>query len=235
MASYANWKPYTSYVQSGGEGPGMVDGRYLSGAFVGIFAGPSRLAQIGGVLNLQTALENPAEASQIVYPIGIVQNFNLSQNKQITRIFELGSQRSYFIPGRTVGQVGLSRIMYDGPSMLRVLYAYYQDLLPETIVPAMFPNIGASAIPNPHNVIVPPGYENLYVNLASDLFDQPIGLLITIKNNNQDTYGAFYLECCQVPNTSLAVDSGGVLMQESAAIQYEQVVPIATRSIELIT
>jgi hypothetical protein len=234
MASYAQWSPYKSYVQSGGEGPGMIDGRFVSGAFVGLFAGPSRLAQIGGVLNLQTALENPAEASQIVYPVGVTQNLNLSHNRQFSRIFELGSERSYFIPGRTIGQLGLSRILYDGPSILRVLYAYYQDLLPETIVPAMFPNIGAAAIPNPHNVIVPPGYENFYVNLASDLFTQPIGLMVVVKNNNIDTYGAFYLESCYVPNHTFAVDAQGVIIQESVAVQFEQAIPIAVRSIELI-
>lgn len=234
MASYANWKPYENYVQSGGEGPGMVDGKFISGAFMGIFAGPSRLASVGGVLSLTQALENPAEASQIVYPVGITQNMNLSNNRQFSRIFELGSERSYFISGRTIGQLGLSRILYHGPSILRVLYAYYQDLLPATIVPAVFPNIGAGAIPNPHDVIMPPGYENFYINLASDLFTQPIGLLIMVKDNNQDTYGAFYLESCYIPNHTFATDAQGVIVQESVAVQFEMAIPIAVRSIQLV-
>jgi hypothetical protein len=235
MASYANWKPYENYVQSGGEGPGMVDGKFISGAFMGIFAGPSRLASVGGVLSLTQALENPAAASQIVYPVGITQNMNLSNNRQFSRIFELGSERSYFISGRTIGQLGLSRILYHGPSILRVLYAYYQDLLPSTIVPAVFPNIGAGAIPNPHDVIIPPGYENFYINLASDLFTQPIGLLIMVKDNNLDTYGAFYLESCYIPNHTFATDAQGVIVQESVAVQFEMAIPIAVRSIQLVT
>jgi hypothetical protein len=235
MASYENWKPYENYMQSGGEGPGMVDGRYVSGAFMGIFAGPPRLASVGGAVSLGAALSSPATASQIVYPVGGTQNFNLSQNRQFSRIFELGSERSYFISGRTIGQVGLSRVLYDGPSILRVLYAYYQDLIPNTLVPAVFPNVGAGAMPNPHNVVLPPGFENFYINLASDLFAQPIGLLVVLKNTDQDTYGAFYLESCYLPNSTFATDAQGVLMQESVAVQFELVVPIATRSIELIT
>jgi hypothetical protein len=235
MASFANWKPYEGYVQSGGEGPGMVDGQYVTGAFMGIFAGPPRLASIGGALTLGAALSSPAAASQIVYPVGIVQNMNLSHNRQFSRIFELGSERSYFISGRTIGQLGLSRVLYHGPSVLRVLYAYYQDLLPSTIVPAVFPNVGASAMPNPHDVVLPPGFENFYINLASDLFSQPIGLLVVLKDGNQDTYGAFYLEHCVIPNHTFATDAQGVIIQESVAVQFELAVPIATRSIELIT
>lgn len=235
MASYSNWAPYKNYVQSGGSGPGMVDGQFISGAFIGIFAGPSRLATIGGALSLGAALTSPATASQIVYPVGITQNLNMSHNRQFSRIFELGSERSYFISGRTIGQLGLSRVLYHGPSILRTLYAYYQDLIPETIVPALFPNVGAGSVPNPHDVVIPPGYENFYGNLASDLFNQPIGLLIVIKDSNMDTYGAFYLESCYVPNHTFATDSQGVIVQESVAVQFEVMVPIATKTIELIT
>jgi hypothetical protein len=212
----------------------MVDGQFVSGAFMGLFAGPPRLASIGGAVAIGAAIARPAAAAQLVYPIGIVQNFNLSQNKQIARIFELGSNRSYFIPGRTVGQLGLGRVMYHGPSLLRVLYAYYQDLVPATVVPAMFPNIGSASMPNPHDVVIPPGFENFYMNLASDLFDQPHGMLAVMRDSNQDTYGAFYVEACSVPNHSFSVDSQGVVMQEQVGIQYEQIVPVATRMLQLI-
>jgi len=235
-ASYNNWQPYTSYVTTGGGDPaGKTDGKYLSGAFVGLFAGPPRLANIGGALSLGAALTQPATASQIVYPIGITQNFNVSQNRQFNRIFEIGSERSYFISGRTMGQVGLSSVLYHGPSILRSLTAYYQDLIPPTITPALFPNIGAANMPNPHDVIIPPGFENFYINLASDLFSQPIGLLVVVKDTNQSTYGAFYLESCVIPNHTFATDANGVIMQESVALQYELLVPIATRSIALMT
>lgn len=233
-ASFAQWSPHHNYMQSGGSGPGMVDGQHISGAFIGLFAGPPRLSTIGGALSLGGAIASPAAGAQIVYPVGITQNFNISHNRQFSRIFELGSERSYFISGRTIGQLGLSRILYHGPSILRVLYAYYKDTLPNTVVPALFPNRGADAMPNPHDVKVPPGYENFYSNLASDLFGQPIGLLVVVKDNSLKTYGAFYLESCVIPNHTFATDAQGVIVQESVSMQFEQLVPIATRSIELI-
>lgn len=233
-ASYGNWQE-SNYMQSGGAGPGMVDGKFISGAYTGIFAGPPRLASIGGALSLGASLTSPDTASQIVYPIGITQNVNLSQNKSHSKIYELGSDRSYWISGRAMGQLGLSRTLYHGPSLLRVLYAYYQDELPSTVIPSLFPNVGAGAMPNPHNVVTPPGFENFYCNLASDLFNQPFGILVVVKDSNRDTYGAFYVEACVIPNHSWATDAQGVIVQESVGIQYEQLIPISTRQIELIT
>lgn len=239
MASAANWQR-SAYLQSGGAGNGqqgksLVDGQYVSGGFIGLFAGPPRLATVGGAVTAGIAVTKPAVAAQLVYPIGITQNFNLSQNSQIARIFELGSDRSYFIPGRVVGQIGLGRVLYHGPSLLRVLYAYYQDLIPSTVVESLFPNLGAATMPNPHDVVVPAGYENFYINLASDLFSQPFGLLAVMRDSNQDTYGAVYAEACYVPNHSFSVDSQGVVIQENVGIQYELLVPIATRQLKLIT
>src|SRR4051812_40058942 len=156
MASATQWNR-NSYMQSGGAGNGtpggsMVDGQFLSGAFIGLFAGPPRLATIGGAVAVGSSIGSPggasAELNQLVYPIGITQSFNLSQNMNLARIFEIGSDRSYFIPGRVMGQIGLSRVLYHGPSLLRVLYAYYQDLIPGTLVESMFPNIGAATMAN---------------------------------------------------------------------------------------
>lgn len=229
--NFSDWSPYSSYVQAG-----LVDGQYVNAAFTMIAAGPPRLANIGGAAAFAGAIATGGQAAnQIVLPVGIVQNFNLSHTRQFSRIFEIGSERSYFIAGRTVGQLGLGRIWYHGASLLRTLYAYYQDLVPPTLVPAMFPNSGSASVANPHDVIIPPGYENLYVNLASDLFAQPIGLLMYIRDVNQDTLGAVYFEACYLPNHSLATDSQGVLMQESAAIQFERAVPVQVSALTLIS
>lgn len=229
--NFSDWSPYTNYVQAG-----LVDGRYANAGFTMLAAGPPRLANIGGQAAIAGAVSgNGQAANQVVFPIGIVQNFNLSHTRQFSRIFEIGSERSYFIAGRTVGQLGLGRIYYHGASLLRILYAYYQNLIPPTIVPAMFPNAGAASVANPHDVIIPPGYENIYVNLASDLFAQPIGILMYIRDINLDTLAAVYFEACYLPNHSWATDAQGVLIQESVAVQFERAVPVAVAALTLIT
>jgi hypothetical protein len=230
MAQFSEWSPYEKFVQAG-----MVDGQFLNAGFTVICAGPPRLANVGGATTVAGLLARPGGADQLVLPIGVVQNVNLSNNRAFNRIFEIGSERSYFISGRTVGQLALARILYHGPSLLRMLYAYYEDMIPPTVVKYVFPNTGIATVANPHDVIIPPGYENMFLNLASDLFNQPIGLLLYVRDSNLDTYGAVYLEACYVPNHTWATDSQGVIIQESAAIQFERVIPVAVKALSLIT
>lgn len=230
MATFSEYAPYEKYVQGG-----MVDGRYANAGFTMLAAGPPRLANIGGATALAGAINNGQGANSIVYPMGLIQNFGLSHTRQFSRIFEIGSERSYFISGRTVGQLALGRIYYHGPSLLRVLYAYYQELIPPTLIPPLFPNAGASAMPNPHDVIIPPGFENIYLNLASDLFAQPVGMLLYIRDINQKTLGAVYFEACYIPSHGWNTDSQGVLIQEQVAVQFERAVPVAVSALTLIS
>lgn len=226
--NFSDWSPYSGYVQAG-----MVDGAYANAGFTLIAAGPPRLANIGGASAFAGALN--AKQNDIVFPIGIVQNFNLSHTRNFTRLFEIGSERSYFIAGRTMGQIGLGRVYYHGASLLRVLYAYYQDAVPPTLVSAMFDNQGARAMSNPHDVVIPPGYDNIFLNLASDLFMQPIGMLLYIRDVNSQTLSACYFEACYVPNHSWMTDSQGVLIQEQVGIQFERAVPVQVSAVSLIT
>jgi hypothetical protein len=182
MSTVSEWRPYENYVQSG-----LTDGKFLNAGFTLLAAGPPRLAAIGGQGFLQTGLPQgeAVGADDIVFPIGIVQNFNLSHNRQFNRIFEIGSERSFFISGRTVGQIGLSRIMYHGPSLLRTMYAYYVDLVGATTIHSLLGDANpAAVVAQRHDVVVPPGYDNLYLNLASDMFSQPVGLMAYFRGHH---------------------------------------------------
>ena len=229
MGTFTDWEPMNSYVQGG-----MTDGRFVVGSLTLIAAGPPRLSQLGGSVGAASQAITGASAD-IVYPIGVTQNINHSQNKTFMRVWELGSERSYFIGGRTVGQLALSRIFYHGPSILRTMYAYYEDPGSPLDIPWLFPNVGARNMPNEHEVIVPPGYENLFLNLASDLFNQPIGLLIYMRDSNLYTMGAIYLEACYLPNHSWSTDAQGTIVQETVAVQYERVIPVNVTAVNLVT
>lgn len=229
MGSVSDWKPLEKSVQGG-----LTDGVFMSAAFTMIAAGPPRLANIGGSAGAAATL-SATGAKDWALPIGVVQNVGLSHNRNFSRFWELGSERSFFISGRTTGQLQLSRVMYSGPSLLRMLYGYYQDLIPPTIVPFVFANPGASTVANPHDVKIPPGYENIFLNLASDLFSQPIGLLLYLKDSNEDTMGAIYMEGAYVPSHQIATDAGGTVIQESVAIQFERAVPVAVRGLALVS
>jgi len=223
---FESWNPMNHYVQNG-----LTDGRFVAGGLTMIAAGPPRLKQLGGA----SAISLSENDRDIVYPIGVTQNFNLQQNKQFMRVFELGSERSYWIGGRATGSLQLSRVYYHGMSLLRILYAYYQDLVGDVQVPWVFPNPGADNMDNPHDVIIPPGYENLFLNLASDLFNQPIGLLVYMRDSNLNTVGSIFLEGVVIPNHSFATDAQGTIVQESAGLQFERIVPVNVGGLSLVS
>ena len=129
---YSEWQFFNKHVQQG-----LTEGKYLNAAYTLIAAGPARLAAMTSNLSVETEVIDPItgevtitpadsasdEVTDFLYPIGVIQSFNMGQQSNVMRLFEIGSERSYFIRGRTVGNIGLGRIMYHGPSLLRVLKA----------------------------------------------------------------------------------------------------------------
>jgi hypothetical protein len=234
MARVDNWDFFNSNVQSG-----LLEGRYMNAAFTLVAAGPPRLAATvaGGVSALQ-GVEGEDLPGDLAYPIGVLQSINLGINSQWLRLFEIGSERSYFVRGRTQGQVGLGRIMYHGPSLLRVLYAYLDGLAPGAQFESLYPNAQKAKL-NTNTLLkesyaLPPGYENMWMDLASDVFSQPMGLMIYFRDSNEDTVGAFYLEYANVANYGFSTDAGGTILSEQASILYERIVPIDIQAVSLI-
>lgn len=238
----ANWSPYATHVQGG-----LKDGQFINGQFVLLCAGPPYYSQVG----FPGDASGDSDLSEtLLHPIGLAQNIAHSQNKAVSRIFEIGSNRSYFITGRTVGQVSFGRIMYHGPSLLRTLYAYYDTRGDETVGAFPIDPIyesggvgvnpystkvdGGQVSPNLKSIHVPPGFGNNFMNLASDLFDQPMGLMLLLMDNALNNYSACYLENCRVPQHSMAVDSQGLIVQESVGIHYERLQPIELAQLDLI-
>jgi hypothetical protein len=227
MATTADWDFFNRNVQSG-----LLEGRYLNAAFTMIAAGPPRLSAISGA-------DPTADGTSIAFPIGVIQNFNVGQSSQVLRLFEIGSERSYFIRGRTMGTLGLGRVMYHGPSLLRVLYAYVNgELVNGQTIEALYEGASdqtaslntnsttGNAKGNRYNTN--PGNENIWLDLASDVFSQPIGLMMLMRDSNNDTVGAFYFEYCQITNHGFAADSGGTILSENASIMFERAVPISS-------
>src|SRR5512142_3077499 len=112
----SNWDFSNYHVQQELQG-----GQFVSAEPSLVAAGPP---EIGGTSAYSSV---PVGNVGAVYPIGLIENAGISQSKQLQKLFEIGSSRSYFIPGRVIGSESLGRIFYYGPSLLRVMYAYYKN------------------------------------------------------------------------------------------------------------
>lgn len=227
--SYSNWDFYNYRVQQE-----LVGGQFVSAESTLIAAGPPRVTQAG------------SNGSETVYPIGLLETVGLQQSRQLQRIFEIGSSRSYFIPGRTIGSLSIGRTFYFGPSLLRVLYAYYRAAgggyeIGTAAVGAQTTSAqGRNQVADPDAALLGayadtttlkelrrnPGYGYLLIDLASDLFAQPTGMAIYFKDANTDTLGGFYLEECYVQGHQMTISSGSVLVMEGASLQYDRIVPL---------
>lgn len=189
---------------------------------------------VGAVSSAAGALQEAVQGTT-VYPLGQMQQIALGQNTNIMRLFEIGSRRSYFLTGRSVGQLSLRKAWYHGGSILRLAYAYYQSSQGENQFPSLF---GSNMVSHPDNINAPiydsPGYDNFFINLASDLFARPVGLLMSVRDNTKQTLGMAYFEQCYIPTHGFTLDAASVVVQEQITINYERMVPVQASGVDLI-
>jgi hypothetical protein len=183
-----------------------------------------------GPADLDKAVENGSEGVRIV-PIGLIESAQISMSKPLSRIFEIGSKLSYIIPGKTVGGIGISRVFFDGPSLLKALYfgEVRSDYATEK-------NKYAKFVSNPNNIDGEDSYQkfanigsgNMAMNLASSFFDQPVGLAFYFKDQQNDEVGQIYLEGCRVSTYNIGISSSMNVLTEAVNMEFVRCRPILT-------
>lgn len=210
-----SWAPLTDHVQNDiPDGSAFIDAKTVL-----VAAGPARLSQLtargaGGLTNLDVA-----------YPIGCLENLSVNQTKTIQRIFEIGSIRSYFVPGRVIGQAAFGRSMYNGRSLLNVLYAVTNTSNGAPLVAGAFRTLSGSTSTN-LTIRSQPGFGNFFINMASDLFNYAFGLLCYMVDNALNPYGAVYLEENHLQGHQFAVNSQATVIVEGTSSQFDLAVPV---------
>ena len=224
---FTSWEFYNKRVQQE-----LTGSQFVSAESTLVAAGPPEMSDLSG----------GADSGGQVYPIGLLESAGIQQSKQLQRIFEIGSSRSYFIPGRVIGSINIGRTFYFGPSLLRVLYAYYRSASPVAIGTGskgeqVTTNNGRVTAPNPdaalldvvsdtgtlHQIQRSPGPDYFFIDLASDLFSQPTGLAIFFKDQSNNSLGGIYLEEAYVQGHQMNISSGSVLIMEGVSMQYDRI------------
>jgi hypothetical protein len=192
----------------------LTGGEFINAESTLVCAGPPSLAIMATL------------AGTPVYPIGLVENAGISQSKQLQRVFEIGSSRSYFIPGRVVGSLSMGRVIFNGHSLLRVKYAWmdldgalFDDSIEADILDLM-----------PHDEVIDnptSGYAGAVFNLNSSIFNQPYGLTLIMKDQIETSWAQVYLENCYVQGHQFSVSSGSSLLLEAATSQFDRLMPIS--------
>jgi hypothetical protein len=192
---------------------GKNQGTFMTPESTLIAAGPARLSD----LSSEDAL------SSLIVPMAVTDNVAVNQNKMLQQIFEIGSRRSYFVSGHTTGTVSLSRPMFNGPSVLRLLTAATDDHDDLENDAGLSPvGGGDSAGDN-----LDQGKAELYINLQAEIFDRPLGLLFYMIDQRNAPYGAMYVEDANIQAHAFNVAAQAMTVVENTSLMFDRILPVA--------
>lgn len=244
MDGFADWKWNAGHVNSS-----IDNGEHISAEFSIIMSGPSRLSHLGVASVAETDVTEGTGTHQLTL-IGLVQSFRQSQNRQVTRLFEIGARRSYFVPQRVFAQFDISRVLFFGPSLMRFFYAHApEDVVraygghpmisgPGGSVPALSPEYSALFPDAPSAVAVPAGSNSdgaadnaggnrdYWISLAAGIFHIPVGLCHVERDARERAYGATYLEDVYIEGHSKSSTSQDVIVAEGINGVFDIAMPV---------
>jgi hypothetical protein len=170
-----------------------------------LYAGPARFTGLAG------------DASVLV-PIGMADQISVQSNPALARLFEIGSNRSFFTRGKTASAMSLGRMLCDQKSLLAALT---QNSYRPTSRDNMTSQPGAAPQPD------------IMMNLDSEYFNVPFGLMMLFKTRGGGLQGegkiltAVYFEYAMLSNYSFQIASASPVIVESVAIEFDRYVPIS--------
>jgi len=208
-------------------------GDFLSSEAVVLLSGPAKYDAALTAANL--------------IPIGLVQNVQVTQAKQIQQLFEIGSKLPFFIPGRTTVQVGMARVLFDGPSLMNALYVWSNDgsnlyvpSISEIDTPTSDPTAPFDGTPvtvGDSSAILVGSTSNgfdqqattgeFFINLASEFFNKPSGLGVVLYDMQQQAYGGFYLEECYIQSHRFSASAQQTVLMEDVGIRCTALRPLS--------
>lgn len=203
-----DWKgEYFSSLSKGDQG--YEDFSQLSAApdCTAIYAGPPRFASIGvsGVKLL---------------PIGLIQSFSYQSGVANQRLFEIGSNRSFFTRGKAAPSLTLSKLLADQKNIISALLTNARNDILRDAVGNKAP--GAQGADS-----------DIMLNLDSEFTNVPFGMLLVLKTkggkssqNRGKTLAAVYAELCVMDGYGFSIDSASPAIQEGISIQFDRIVPV---------
>jgi len=174
-----------------------------------LYAGPARFTAI-----------DPT----VLTPIGLSDNVSMQSNPQLAQLFELGSNRSFFTRGKTINQLSMSKMLADQKNILAALSQNaYRPASMATANSATGSSAPGPEAPNP----------NVMLNLDSEYFDVPFGMLLLMKTRGGGSEGsgkpiaALYLEYCMFGSHQFNIASSTPVVMENISLQFDRVVPVS--------
>lgn len=142
--------------------------------------------------------------------IGVVQAYNWNESRNIDYIFELGSDIPYLVPGRTIGQIALQRIMINGNDIVNALYLESSGTTGITAGATGDSTTNTTPLSSIKDITIP--FDLLFVAFPTN-------------GDGQTKYSRVFKNC-QIESRSESIQAGAVILAESVNIRYETIVGI---------
>lgn len=150
-------------------------------------------------------------------PVGMMQNFSITQTRPFQPMMAIGSGRQFFLGGKAQGSAQIGRLFVNAESLMKKLYSGYD--LAGTDLSTTFTELPAAK-----------SADNYFINLDSELFLIPFGLGCIIADKSQTVLGAFYMELSVIPSYTIGVAAGQSMILESVSILFDRIVPMSIAS-----
>jgi hypothetical protein len=124
--------------------------------------------------------------------------------------------------------MSIARVLFHGPSLLRVLYAYVGHNQSDTLRNSemKYNTLLAESERDDIRLHSVPGYADLFMNLDSNLFDNPFGMMFYMEDAKKNPYGAVYCTECYIQTHQFNVGASADVIAEGVTIQFDRAVPI---------
>lgn len=215
-----NWNFKENFVQED-ENQGTA-GMFIAAESTLICAGPAKVADQLSVIK-----------------IGLSPSIQISQNIPQQRIYEIGSMRCHILNGIPVGGLTISRMIYNGPSLLRAIYGNLYDdngdltslalsglNTTDTAIQKTLQGAWRNMISNPDKVMEADSKTNLWLSLWDQRLKLPFGLAIYMQDVAGNAVGGVYYEGCKVNSSQYGQSSGQMVMMEGISVAFDRAVPI---------
>lgn len=179
-----------------------------------ILAGPPRYSQLDA-----KAFSNAAVPGLL--PLGMVQQISFQQSKPTQPLMAVGSGRSFFASGKAQTAWSAARLWVNGNNLLRSMYAWKGK------VTALDP----SKMDDPASVGTNGEDDAYYINLDSELYYMPFGMMCLFRDKVHDYLGAFYVELCMISSWAASVSAGQSQIMEQVSGMADRILPISLSSV----
>ena len=183
----------------------------------------------------------PAKATAAfdVVRIGLTPNIAISQQIPQQRLPEIGSMRVHILNGTPVGGGSMSRLVYNGPSLMRSCYGnIYDDNgdltsigitgmmtdsgTAQTYVAHAWSNITA----NPDKVMKADSSTNLWMSCWDIRLRSPFGICIYMQDIANHAVGGIYAEGVKINSHNFNQAAGQLIMVEGISFAFDRLVPV---------